>query len=265
MSEGCMRNPHVLTWIFTLAIWYMLASIVVCVAIGSEGYCSFFAGNIGAALGITAAVAIAYWIECFCAGTGKYLRNILQKEGAAQFVERLKGQPAVIHWDVACYHWETRRRSKTVRDANGNTRTEWETYREKVYTWRATEQYRYTTCIDVSGQLLGLDEYNLTKLRLRKIYGFVDVQSQQHYAQQRRTFRMMNWRDMHQEFHERYDIPGFVDRILAESEPGIKPGWMSASCYWVCNLLFMSPCFRHKMSAACGNAEYTFIKQLSAY
>eukprot|EP01084_Bolivina_argentea_P261463 441857_1 len=267
MVEGCQRNPHLLTWILTIIIWFMLFSVSICNIINSnatDGYCSFFSGNIGIALGITGGIAIAYWIECFCAGTGKYLNHILQNEGAEQFVERIKTQPAEIWWRVACYHFETRRKSRQVTDSNGNTRTEWETYQEKVYTWRAKDQYRYNICIDVSGQLLGLNEYNLTKLKLRKTYGFVDSNSQQQYILQRRTFRMMNWRDMHQEFYEEFTIPGYVDRILAESEPGIKPGWMSVGFYWLCSIMFFSPCFRHKMSAACGNVEYTFIKQLSA-
>ena len=80
----------------------------------------FTAGSPGGALGLIAAIAIIYWIECFCSGTGKYLSNVLQNEGAEQFVERIKGQPAVITWNVACYHWETRRRSKRVTDARVN-------------------------------------------------------------------------------------------------------------------------------------------------
>jgi len=267
MKEGCRRNPHLLSWIFTISFWYLLFSIAACNVLfhsATDGYCGWFVTNIGIALGITAGVALAYVIECCCAGSAKYLNHILQNEGAQQFVERIKAQPAVINWRVACYHWETRWRTKRVTDSNGNTRTERESYREKVYTWRARDLFRYATCIDVSGQLLGLDEYNLTKLRMHKTWGFANVESQNEYMRQRRMFRMMNWRDVHQEFYEEYSINGYVDRILAESEPGIKPGWMSASCYWLCNALFCSPCFRHKMSAACGNAEYTFIKQLSS-
>jgi len=265
MAEGCARNPHVLSWILTLLIWFMIASLAACQFVGGDGFCEFFAGNIGTAAGITGAVAVAYWIECACSGSGKYLSNILQNEGAAQFVERIKRQPAVIRWTVRCYHWETRRRRKTVTDSNGNKRTEWETHREKVYTWSATEQYTYATCIDVSGQLVGLDQYNLTKLRLHKTYGFADEDTRRDFVARRRMFRMMNWRDMHQEFHEDFSVDGFVDRILAESEPGIKPWWMSNSYYWLFNVLFLSPVFRHKMSAACGNAEYRFYKQISIH
>jgi len=268
-AEGCARNPHIGTWILTIGVWFLFASLLTCnVAFPSKhGFCGFFSSNdtLGAALGITGVVIVIYWIECCCAGTGKYLRNVLQNEGAAQFVERIKGQPAEIWWSVRCYHWETRRRQKRVTDKDGNTRTEWETYQEKVYTWSAREQYTYSTCIDVSGQLLGLDVYNLTKLKLSKTYGFADEDTRRDYVHRRRTFRMMNWRDMHQEFHEEFTIPGYVDRILAESEPGIKPDWMSNQMYWICNLIFMSPCFRHKMSAACGNADYQFIKQISVY
>ena len=36
-----------------------------------EGFCGFFTDQIGAALGIAGGVAVAYWIECACSGSGK--------------------------------------------------------------------------------------------------------------------------------------------------------------------------------------------------
>lgn len=136
------------------------------------------------------------------------------------------------------------------------------------------------TCLLV---YVGLDTYNLTKLKLRKTYGFADEDTRRDFVNRRYALWHLNescckykcwmkanvsndelavcfcWyihlrecerldilhRDMHQEFHEEFSIPGFVDRILAESEPGVKPAWMSSSVYWLCNVFFMSPCFRY--------------------
>ena len=45
MSEGCARNPHILTWILTLLVWMSIFSLIICIAaIGGDdgGYCGFF-------------------------------------------------------------------------------------------------------------------------------------------------------------------------------------------------------------------------------
>ena len=60
----------------------------------------------------------------------KYLSNILEKEGATEFIQRLKNEPIEIIWHVACYHYETRTRVVQTIDSN-------ETYQEKVYTWNS--------------------------------------------------------------------------------------------------------------------------------
>ena len=92
----------------------------------------------------------------------KYLSNILEKEGATEFIQRLKNEPIEIIWHVACYHYETRTRVVHTTDSNGRKTTRYETYQEKVYTWRASEKYQYQLCIDISGDIYGLDEHKLT-------------------------------------------------------------------------------------------------------
>ena len=47
-------------------------------------------------------------IEASCSAMRKYLSNILEKEGTAEFIEALKKEPIAIWWKVRCYHYETR-------------------------------------------------------------------------------------------------------------------------------------------------------------
>ena len=57
------------------------------------------------------------------------------------------------------------------RYSKGNSRTRYETYQEKVYTW-STRQQLYALCVDISGKVRGLGEHKLTRLRLHKAYQF---------------------------------------------------------------------------------------------
>ena len=54
---------------------------------------------------------------------------------------------------ATCYHYETRYHTRTVRDANGNNRTETYTTQEKVITHSATEYLRPSYTKDDSGSV----------------------------------------------------------------------------------------------------------------
>ena len=134
----------------------------------------------------------------------------------------------------------------------------------KVYTWRATDKYEYQLCVDVSGNVNGLDEHKLTRLRLHKAYQFRDDETKRNYIYEQEMFKRNNWRDTHQEFREETKINGYVERILAESEPGVKPGWMSLGVFWMVSLCVFSPCYRMLMVSKCGNIDFALVKQIQS-
>eukprot|EP01083_Nonionella_stella_P096057 269876_1 len=196
-SEGCARNPHILSWILTIGVWYMVFTLILCLGVfndNTEGYCGWFNVNIGAGFGILGGIAVIYWIECCCAGTGKYLRHILTGSGAKDFVANIRRKEAQISWHVAYYIWREERRTVHYNDKDGNRKSRQETHWHKEYIHRASMPYNYSTCYDVSGQLLGLDIYNVTKLKFHKTYGFADQESRNDYSFRKRAFRNDNWR-----------------------------------------------------------------------
>ena len=77
-------------------------------------------------------------------------------------------------------------------------------------------------------------------------------------------FKRNNWRDTYQDFREETKINGFVERILAESEPGVKPEWMSLTVFWMASLFVLSPCYRQLMVSKCGNIDFALIKQIQS-
>ena len=66
---------------------------------------------------------VLYVIECYMAGSHKFVRNTYVKETVYEFVRRIQLNRPTIWWKVECYHWETRTRTVTTTDSNGNTQT----------------------------------------------------------------------------------------------------------------------------------------------
>lgn len=252
--EGCRQSPHIITWLLTLLIWSMfILALIFFINNWEDWYIFIIIGCCG---------YIGYLIETGCSSMHRYLSHILEKEGAKDFINRLKNEPIEIWWTIRCYHWETRTRVIHERDNEGRSRTRYETYQEKVYTWSATQQYRYNICVDISGQVLGLDEHKITRLNLHKAYQFRDDETKRDYIMSQEMFKRNNWRDTHQEFKEETKIRGYIDRILAESEPGIKPGWMSLGVFWMLSIFGCSPCYRQALVSKCGNIDFALIKQI---
>ena len=123
--EGCKESPHIITWLLSITFWSMIALGIIGVIV-SWWYWYIF-------LIVAGVVYICLLIETGCSAMHKYLSNILEKEGATEFIERLKREPIEIWWHVACYHYETRTRVVHTTDSNGRSRTRYETYQEKVW------------------------------------------------------------------------------------------------------------------------------------
>ena len=148
-------------------------------------------------------------------------------------------------------------------DSNGRSRTRYETYEEKVYTWTAKEAFEYNVCMDVSGDIRGLGEHKITRLRMHKAYQFAEDGTKEQYIYSQQTFKRNNWRDQYQEFSEETKINGYIQHILAESEPGVKPTWMGLPMFWFNSMLCLSPCYRQALVANCGHIDFALVKQIS--
>lgn len=80
-----------------------------------------------------ACIVVAYLlhlIECYFAGSHKFLRNSHVKETIYEFVDRIRQNEPSIWWKVQCYHYETRSRLVTTTDSNGNTTTRYSVHDE---------------------------------------------------------------------------------------------------------------------------------------
>lgn len=253
--EGCKQVPNLLTWFLTLVMWILL----VLSAWGSYKCNDQWEGCFIAAC----VLYVISLCETASSQVRKYLSGLLCKEEATALIEGLRRAHIEIWWTVKCYHNETRMRIVNDKDSRGQTRTKCEMYQEKVYTWSATQQFQYALCADVSGAIRGLGENKITRLRLHKAYQFADDATRAQYINAQEAFKRNNCRDDLQEFAEETRINEFTERMLTESEPGVKPPWMESSVFWWFSIFGMSPCYRLAFVAQCGNIDFAIVKQIS--
>ena len=75
--------------------------------------------------------------------TCKFLSKLNLKVNPYNQTYHLQHTGPITVWHITCYHWETRFRTVTERDSNGNTRTRTETYQEKVVTHTNSHTVHY--------------------------------------------------------------------------------------------------------------------------
>eukprot|EP01083_Nonionella_stella_P295016 1002698_1 len=250
--QGCKETPHFKAWFCTFFVLFPFICYFICLAsLTSQCYCETWSSSnlsadkmisndkvsldtcssydlhcefpcvftyaIGAGFwGIVAVVYLLYIIEATCCSSSfKYLKNSMDGQTVYQWVANIKQNAPRIWWKVECYHYETRVEHYT--DSNGNHQTR--TRREKVVTHRASMDYAYGSWCDISKDVTGLDEYNLTKFTAYKQFAFADKATENDYNMKSAQFRRDNDRDVYQSFYYGVEIDGYKNKMLFEVKP----------------------------------------------
>jgi len=146
---------------------------------------------------------------------------------------RQNGVPSIL-WHMECYHYETRYRTVTSRDANGNMTSRTESYQVKVVTWTGSANFQYSSWRDLSTDVADLAEYQITRVRFYKYFVFADDNTRNSYFFQKQYFINVNNRDTHYNFSESFDILGYIGRAISKTTSEIP------LCLNVCGYLFIS-------------------------
>jgi len=223
MKQGC--NSKCLGF-WNICVWLALIFFIVTLVLAFSNPDTVTMWYIAsAALGVC---VLVYWITICCDGTCGYLRNFNENRNAYSVVQ--SNQLAAPHLGMwcECYHYETRTRSYT--DSNGNRKTE--TYTEKVTTYRGSDTFRYGSWADVSGQLQGLENFGLIRLKMEYSIHFADSDSNRAYDDHYQRFCQANrWRDTHFSSGHTRTVPGFTARVMSQNESVKAPKFLSLGFY----------------------------------
>jgi len=250
--SACRRSTHLKSWILTVAIVCFLI-ILLLVLVGT-----IHIGRTGMIVAVCI-TAFLYLLEMFCSSSFSYLTQTHEKDTVEVIVNRMKAATPSVKWHVQCYHYETRVHTSTDKDGNTTTRTS----QERVNTWRATGYFQFVSWSDISAPLVGMDQYRLTKLKLKKRFAFDNNSTQAEFQRQKIYFRQSNNRDVHMDFTETFIVPGFKSRILCEAVEGYRPFCLNLRFYLLFHLIFLGPCYRWWFSSICGNKSLDIVKVLS--
>lgn len=198
---------------------------------------------------------LIYWIENACSSTSQYLGNFVSLDDSETFLERMQQTCPSISFHIQCYHIE--HYTTTSRDSDGNTRTEHHTRR--VDTWWARKSYDFDCWQDLSNIQL-LNEQHVTKYKLEKVFTFADAYTQSHFQMSKMHFIRMNDRDDHYDFHTSFDIPGFMNRMLVETQPGSANKYFSSEWFCCSVAFFWSACYRSWFMNNCGKERIVINK-----
>lgn len=208
---------------------------------------------------------IIYIITEFLSPTFSYLRH--QKVGDKMYekMRDLFSTAPTITFTAQCYHYETRH--YTSKDANG--RVQHRTERVRVDTHFDKMLMPYYSSRDVSGLfLLDIDRANANskafiKLHLQKEINFADPISYSDYLFHKEAFWQRNrYRDVHMDFHEFRDIPGFHTHNLVQIGD-YHPAGVSVCMYVLWTLIPFCQFYKRYVDSFCVFQNYKIRKLVS--
>ena len=171
--------------------------------------------EVGPFIAACSGVYLLYIITALCCNPlFAYFSNV---EEGANFENQYNSVRAIQgHFSLhaECYHYETRFHTRTVTNANGETRTETYTTQEKVVTHTATETILPRECYDESGavdQVRAVTEVIFIHNRVN--YRFKDDYSRNQFQSLWYSFQARHRRDVHQNYSQNFVLPGLKARV----------------------------------------------------
>lgn len=258
--QGCARDLHVAVMLLSASFAVLLIMYLACLTGGACHGRSFFVSPVFWV--VFALVAALFLAEAAVSDTLAYLRNINTTETLLQYVARLRQAAPTVVWTIQCYHFETRTRVVSSTDAQGRSTTRTETYQERVNTHYARDTLKYARWQDVSRVLqeAEISEYKMTKVNLNKAWtGDAGCMSQ------KTTFIAVNNRDVHYDFFEDLQIPGYTSRLLCLVHLDDRP----FMAHWAWFLLFQFSIvgalpYRMWLSSITGKVHNTIHKDIQS-
>lgn len=193
--------------------------------------------------------------------TCKFLSKLDLKVNPYTQAYNLQHTPPVTVWHITCYHWETRFRTVTERDSNGNTRTRTETYQEKVITHTNSHTVHYRGWQDASPILSGLEQYRMTRIYNRLTFAFGSDAVRHQFHCMRREWIHFNDRDVHYDFSEAHKLPGMVSHVLTfNDKPKNFPCCLNCCAFTFLGFLTLDWVLMFWLMRYSARLDYRFVK-----
>jgi len=160
-------------------------------------------------------------------------------------IDSIRKQSPVILFKATGWHYEKKQRMVPYRDGRGKLRERIETYQERVVTFDETEAFSFTGWTDITELPVGLENYSLTRIEMKKEFHFADEPTKNLFTNLSHAFQARNrHRDRYMDYEEEVVIDGFEDHVIAYVDPLKKEWWIITKWYWFFSALLMSSIIR---------------------
>jgi len=228
------RSIHIRALIITLLLYAGIFFSLACNInfTGLYKSCTTAKAQIAPIIGVIV-VYIAYILECFLTGSRYYTHVIKDIDYASNYIGRMLENPPYlyVHWQN--YHYETRVRTVTRTDSNGNSYTTTETYQEKVITSTGNTPYHITTWRDFSGNIPMLPNVKAFKLSAKKTFRYADTASRNNKRRQKTQILIDNKADAHIEGNTLFTIPGYKPYMMVLRDKSKRPAFFTFSLVYI--------------------------------
>lgn len=122
-------------------------------------------------------IAVVYLIEAAHSSTNKFLWNAMRNKDASNYINIVKTATPTVTFHIECWHMEKRTRTVESKDSDGRTHTKTEDYEVKVVSHREQENFHFTRCEDITGNIQVKGKELCMRLSLSKSYILADDQT----------------------------------------------------------------------------------------
>ena len=205
---------------------------------------------------------ICVLMESCCSAERHYLTNLDSLQSSTQAIESIRRSQPYVGMGAECYHYETRARDVTYTDAQGNTCTETESYEAKVVTNTFKEKFVYRFWNDTSENILrNIRSKGVTKMKMKLSITFGDFETKSAFYNQYSKFQDKHRnKDMHVDFTQLFQLPGFRNRLCTFADPNSKPWWIGIHVYMIASIFMLTWPYRFFFNRAAGRIEYNVNK-----
>ncbi|XP_004209651.2 uncharacterized protein LOC101240568 [Hydra vulgaris] len=202
-------------------------------------------------------------IEAQFCNEKKYLDSTYDGDEIDSYLNMIYEKEPLIFIIIECYHYETRTRTITYTDANGNLQSRVETYQEKVVSHTDALNFSFRTWRDVSDRSQVPSAHaRVTRIKLTKIFTFRDEQTSKEFSKVESNFIKENKnRDTHINYYTEINIHGFKERIMGVNSN--RPFWLNKVCFQLAHFLTLSWPFRWLLNCSTQKVDHCIVKEIS--
>lgn len=205
-----MSCRRVFSWIANLLIWGAIAFV------GISFGMDLASGAKNGSIAILIICAIIYYCEAFICSYCSYFMHLSVAAKSYEDIDKMFKSSPLVTMNITCYHYRRtyRHRSRGGRSSSSS---------ERVVTHRSSEEFRYMSWRDISGEFKldmsgALKDENVAYvlLDLNLAVEFASDGTAEDYSRAKLDFVSRNRYDRYQDYHQGNSLPSFQDCFLIQ-------------------------------------------------